>query len=134
MRSRCYIVRENIDTKNHFETLADFFGFEKNYDLFSSFGYDMPYYAQHKGNLSVENILQKLLQSGIDDQFIENAMVEIEKSLHKKILNVKNVFDMQKITELQARFYKLKKACDILHTNKYTSLVELTEEINGLVI
>lgn len=131
VRSRCYTVREQINTKEKFETLANFLEAENNFEKFQNSGYEFTSYLKVK-SLNTREILQKLLEYSVDENFIFDAISSLEQELLEKFLKAKDVFEIEKLDKAKERFDKLKKACDNLNTNKYTMLVELTEEIHAI--
>jgi hypothetical protein len=132
VRSRCYAASERINTREHFDVLAEFLGCDRNYEKFCSVGFDFNLHISYSEDIDILQILDKLSQYSIDESVVLNYFRRIETFVHKKFLSAKNAFEVREVEKIQKRLIQLKKACDTLNTNKYMGLVELTEEIYAL--
>lgn len=134
VRSRGVILHENISTEDNFFKLTKFFEEQSNFQIFTQSGYNFHIYRKM---LAVQSFsffqVKKKLGEKLDEEFIEQTQVFLEKTLNRLATLAKNFEEMHEIHQIMQRLLFLRKSVDTLNTNKQLALMEIADSIHFIL-
>ena len=134
IRSRGVILHENIANEENFFKITQFFEEQANFQVFVQSGYNLHIYRKL---LAVQNFsffqIKKKLAEKLDEEFIEQTQVFLEKTLNKMAIVAKNFEKMHEIYEITRRLLFLRESAQQLNTNKQLALMEIADKIHSIL-
>ncbi len=132
--SRGVILHENIANEENFFKITQFFEEQANFQVFVQSGYNLHIYRKL---LAVQNFsffqIKKKLAEKLDEEFIEQTQVFLEKTLNKMAIVANNFEKMHEIYEITQRLLLLRKSAQHLNTNKQLALMEIADKIHSIL-
>ena len=77
--------------------------------------------------------IKKKLAEKLDEEFIEQTQVFLEKTLNKMAIVAKNFEKMHEIYEITRRLLFLRESAQQLNTNKQLALMEIADKIHSIL-
>jgi DNA polymerase III delta prime subunit len=131
VRSRSVILHESISNEENFFKITQFFEEQANFQIFIQSGYNFHIYRKL---LAVQNFsffqVKKKLGEKLDEEFIEQTQVFLEKTLNRMATLAKNFDEINEIHQITQRLLFLRKSVDTLNTNKQLALMEVADKIH----
>ena len=131
VRSRSVILHESISSEENFFKITQFFEEQANFQIFVQSGYNFHIYRKL---LAVQSFsffqVKKKLGEKLDEEFIEQTQVFLEKTLNRMATLAKNFDEINEIYKITQRLLFLRKSVETLNTNKQLALMEVADKIH----
>ncbi len=131
VRSRSVILHESISSEENFFKITQFFEEQANFQIFVQSGYNFHIYRKLLAMQSFSFFqVKKKLGEKLDEEFIEQTQVFLEKTLNRMATLAKNFDEINEIYKITQRLLFLRKSVETLNTNKQLALMEVADKIH----